>query len=169
MNGFKTVEIKDLQFNPFTLIDKEWMLITAGNEQKCNTMTASWGGLGELWKHYVSFIFVRPQRYTLEFIEKEGYYSLCFFDESYRKAPSFCGSHSGRDYDKCKETGLTPVFDEAAPYFAEAKMVLICRKLHKQPIDPAGFIDPAIDATCYPEKDYHEMFVGSIEKVLVKE
>ena len=41
MNGFKTVEIKDLQFNPFTLIDKEWMLITAGNEQKCNTMTAS--------------------------------------------------------------------------------------------------------------------------------
>ena len=67
------------------------------------------------------------------------------------------------------ETGLTPVFDEAAPYFAEAKMVLICRKLHKQPIDPAGFIDPSIDATCYPEKDYHEMFVGSIEKVLVKE
>lgn len=109
------------------------------------------------------------QRYTLEFIEKEGYYSLCFFDESYRKALSFCGSHSGRDYDKCKETGLTPVFDEAAPYFAEAKMVLICRKLHKQPIDPAGFIDPSIDATCYPEKDYHEMFVGSIEKVLVKE
>ena len=127
MNGFKTVEIKDLQFNPFTLIDKEWMLITAGNEQKCNTMTASWGGLGELWKHYVSFIFVRPQRYTLEFIEKEDYYSLCFFDESYRKALSFCGSHSGRDYDKCKETGLTPVFDEAAPYFAEAKIVLICR------------------------------------------
>ena len=86
MNGFKQVEIQDLQFNPFTLIDKEWMLITAGNEQKCNTMTASWGGLGELWKHYVSFIFVRPQRYTLEFIEKEDYYSLCFFDESYRKA-----------------------------------------------------------------------------------
>lgn len=168
MNGFKQVEIQDLQFNPFTLIDKEWMLITAGDEQKCNTMTASWGGLGELWKHYVSFIFVRPQRYTLEFIEKEDYYSLCFFDESYRKALSFCGSHSGRDYDKCKETDLTPLFDEAAPYFAEAKMVLICRKLHKQPIDPAGFIDSTIDATCYPEKDYHEMFVGSIEKVLVK-
>ena len=115
MNGFKTVEIKDLQFNPFTLIDKEWMLITAGNEQKCNTMTASWGGLGELWKHYVSFIFVRPQRYTLEFIEKEDHYSLCFFDESYRKALSFCGSHSGRDYDKCKETGLTPDESQTQP------------------------------------------------------
>ena len=166
MNGFKTVEIKDLQFNPFTLIDKEWMLITAGNEQKCNTMTASWGGLGELWKHYVSFIFVRPQRYTLEFIEKEDHYSLCFFDESYRKALSFCGSHSGRDYDKCKETGLTPVFDEAAPYFAEAKMVLICRKLHRQQLDPKCFLDPEIDPKWYPDKDYHYEIFGEIVKVL---
>ena len=81
------------------------MLITAGNEQKCNTMTASWGGLGELWKHYVSFIFVRPQRYTLEFIEKEGYYSLCFFGPEYRQALNLCGSKSGREVDKDAATG----------------------------------------------------------------
>lgn len=168
MNGFQPVEIKDLQFNPFTLIDKEWMLVTAGSAQAYNTMTASWGGLGELWKKYVSFVFIRPQRYTMEFVDKEDCYSLCFFDESYRKALSFCGSHSGRDCDKAKETGLTPVFDEAAPYFAEAKMVFICRKMHKQAIDPAGFIDPTVDADCYPGKDYHQMFIGDIVKVLVK-
>jgi flavin reductase (DIM6/NTAB) family NADH-FMN oxidoreductase RutF len=166
---FHEIEIAKLNFNPFTKIDKEWMLITAGNAEKCNTMTASWGGLGELWKKYVSFIFVRPFRYTLEFLEKEDYYSLCFFDESNRKALSYCGSHSGRDGDKIKAAGLTPVYHEAAPYFEEAKLVFICRKMHGQVIDPSGFIDKTVDPECYPQKDYHKMFVGSIEKVLVKE
>lgn len=85
----KEIEIAQLSFNPFTKIDQEWMLITAGDAKKCNTMTASWGGLGVLWKKYVSFIFIRPQRYTLEFIEKEEYYSLCFFDEANRKTLNY--------------------------------------------------------------------------------
>lgn len=166
---FHEIDIAKLSFNPFTKIDKEWMLITAGTAEKCNTMTASWGGLGELWKKYVSFIFVRPQRYTLEFVEKEQYYSLCFFAESERKALSYCGSHSGRDGDKIGTAGLTPVYSEAAPYFEEAKLVFICRKLYGQPLDPAGFIDKTVGPECYPEQDYHKMFIGSIEKVLVKE
>lgn len=165
---FQEIDITKMSFNPFTKIDKEWMLITAGNQTKCNTMTASWGGLGELWKKYVSFIFLRPDRYTLEFVEKEAFYSLCFFDKNDRKALNYCGSHSGRDVDKIKEAGLTPVFDEAAPYFAEAKLVFICRKMHGQLIDPACFIDPAIDPECYPKKDYHKMFIGDIVKVLEK-
>lgn len=163
---FHEIDLTTMKFNPFTLIDKEWMLITAGTRQKCNTMTASWGGLGKLWKKYVSFIFIRPSRYTLEFLEREDYYSLCFFDSSERRALNYCGAHSGRDGDKIKAAGLTPVFDEAAPYFAEAKLVFLCKKMHGQWIDPAGFLDPQIGAQCYPEKDYHKMFVGSIEKVL---
>ena len=166
---FQEIDITKLNFNPFTKIDKEWMLITAGNAEKCNTMTASWGGLGELWKKYVSFIFIRPERYTLEFIEKEEYYSLCFFDESNRKTLAYCGSHSGRDTDKIKESGLTPVYEESAPYFAEANLVFICRKMHGQLIDPACFIDPTIDVDCYPLKDYHKLFIGDIVKVLEKQ
>ncbi len=166
---FHETDITKLSFNPFTKIDKEWMLITAGSVEKCNTMTASWGGLGELWRKYVSFIFVRPQRYTLKFIEKEQFYSLCFFDESQRKALSYCGSHSGRDGDKIKEAGLTPVYNEIAPYFEEAAMVFFCRKLYGQPLDPSGFLDGTVLTECYPQKDYHKIFVGSIEKVLVKE
>lgn len=165
---FQEIDITKLSFNPFTMIDKEWMLVTAGNAQKCNTMTASWGGLGVLWKKYVSYIFIRPQRYTMEFLEKEDYYSLCFFDESERKALSYCGSHSGRDVDKFKETGLTPVYNEAAPYFEQAKLVFICHKLHGQNIDPNCFMDKTIDADCYPKKDYHKMFIGEIVKVLEK-
>ncbi|MBW7572707.1 flavin reductase family protein [Caproiciproducens faecalis] len=164
---FQQIDITKMNFNPFTKIDQEWMLITAGNREKCNTMTASWGALGELWHKYVSFIFIRPQRYTLKFIEKEDFYSLCFFDEAYRKALNYCGSHSGRDVDKIKESGLTTVYDDA-PYFEEAKLVLICRKLHGQTIDPSCFIDSSIDTKNYPQKDYHKLFIGEIVKVLEK-
>lgn len=169
MSEFRQADISELSFNPFTLIDKEWMLITAGDEKKCNTMTASWGGLGILWSKQVSFIFLRPQRYTLEFVEQQDYYSLCFFDKEFKPALSYCGSKSGRDVDKVKETGLTPLFDEAAPYFAQAKLVLICRKMYGQKIDPQCLIQAGLDSANYPNKDYHKMFIGSIEKVLVKD
>lgn len=168
MSEFKEMSIEELNFNAFTLINKEWMLVTAGNEEKCNTMTASWGALGELWSKYVSVIFIRPQRYTLEFIENEGYYSLCFFDEAQRGMLNYCGSHSGRDGDKIKAAGLTPAYDEAAPYFREAKLVFICRKLYGQKFDPACFADKTMDSQFYASKDYHKEFIGSIEKVLVK-
>ena len=44
--SFREVKAEELTMNPFTKIGKEWLLITAGNEEKCNTMTASWGAMG---------------------------------------------------------------------------------------------------------------------------
>lgn len=166
---WRQVSAADLTFNPFTLIDKEWMLVTAGNEQAHNTMTASWGGFGVLWKKYISMIFVRPQRYSMEFLEQEGWYTLSFFDKQYRKALAYCGSNSGRDVDKDKETGLTPCYDLAAPYYQEARIVFLCRKLHNQPLDPACFEEGWIDVEIYPEKDYHRMIFGEITQVMMKE
>lgn len=162
------VQPADLTFNPFHLIGDEWMLVTAGDETGHNTMTASWGGLGVLWKKNVSFVFVRPQRYTLQFMEAQDCYSLCFFDKAYKSALAYCGAHSGRDVDKDKEANLTPCFDQAAPYYQEARLVLICKKMACQDLDPACFIDPTIDGEIYPAKDYHKLFVGSIEKVLLR-
>ena len=158
----------DLTFNPFTLIGSEWMLVTAGDEAGHNTMTASWGGFGVLWKKDVSFIFVRPQRYTLQFMEQQDSYSLCFFDKPYKSALAYCGAHSGKDVDKDKETGLTPLFDQAAPYYAEARLVIFCKKMACQDLSPDSFITPTIDGEIYPNKDYHKMFIGSIEKVLIR-
>ena len=114
--AFREISVEQLKDNPFTLINKDWMLITAGDAEKHNTMTASWGGVGELWGKYVSTIYIRPQRYTLEFVEREEYYSLCFFGPEYRQALSLCGSKSGRDVDKDAATGLTPCFAQAAHY-----------------------------------------------------
>ena len=78
-------EVKSLDQNVFTLIGEQWMLITAGTPEHCNTMTASWGGLGVLWGADVATCYIRPQRYTYEFIEKSDYFTLSFLEETYRK------------------------------------------------------------------------------------
>lgn len=166
--AFREISVEELKDNPFTLINKDWMLITAGNKEKHNTMTASWGGVGELWGHYVSTIYVRPQRYTLEFIDREDYYSLCFFGPEYREALTLCGRRSGRDIDKDQATGLTPLFDREAPYYQEARLVFICRKQYRQNLEVGCFLDRKAYEQNYPQNDLHRMFIGEIVTVLEK-
>lgn len=168
---FKEIPAKDLQMNPMTLIAKEWMLVTAGSQDSYNTMTASWGHLGSIWGHggglSTSVIFIRPQRYTKEFVDREALYTLTFFPEEYKKQLGYLGSHSGRDDDKVAAAGLTPVFGDGYTYFEEAKLVLVCRKLYRAPIVEEGFLDKAIVDDCYPNRDFHDMYIGEIIKVLV--
>ena len=156
------IDIKQLQGNAVSMFDDKWCLITAGNKDSYNTMTASWGAMGELWNKDVCFIFIRPQRYTLEFTEREEFFTLSFFGDEYKKALTFCGRNSGRDCDKAKETGLTPVEIDGSMSFEESETVIVCKKLFYQDIDPEGFVDKAIDGVCYPEKDYHRMYVGEV-------
>ena len=161
---FQSIDPKQLQENVFSLIGDQWTLITAGTPDHCNTMTASWGGVGVLWNANVTFSFVRPSRYTYTFMEQEKYYTLSFFGADCRRALQLCGSKSGRDIDKVAETGLTPVFDAPA-YFAEAELVLVCRKLYTQDLDTDRLLDPALMAN-YKDGDVHRMYVGEITKVL---
>lgn len=168
MADFIEIKPEKIKENIFDMVGRQWMLVTAGSPDKFNTMTASWGGAGILWGKPVAFSFIRPQRYTFEFMEKNDYYTLSFYDDSYRDALNICGSHSGRDTDKVKATGLTPASSDTAVYFDEAKLVLICRKLYAQDINPASFIDKEIMST-YTAGDYHRLYVGEIEKVLIKE
>ena len=165
---FEQIDPKSLDQNVFSLIGDQWMLLTAGTGEKCNTMTASWGGLGVLWGKPVATVYIRPQRYTLEFVEREEKFTLAFFGEEYRKALALCGSKSGRDIDKVKECGFTVEMADGAPYFAQADLVLVCRKAYWQDMDPTHFLDGEIDGKWYPEKDYHRIFIGEIETVLKK-
>ncbi|MDD4415063.1 MAG: flavin reductase family protein [Oscillospiraceae bacterium] len=168
MRKFFEINPLELNENVFRQIGRDWMLVTAGNKEQFNTMTASWGGLGVLWNTNVSFIFIRPSRYTYEFIEREKYYSLSFLSDQSRRALQFCGSHSGRDSDKMAETGLTPLFDAQAPYFEQCRLSLICRKMYYQDMDASHFLDTAI-AGNYLNGDYHRVYVGEIVKVLQSE
>lgn len=168
--AFKEAAVESLQFNPFTKIGKEWMLITAGDEKKHNTMTASWGGVGIMWGKQVVTAYIRPQRYTKEFVDAEGLFTLSFYSEKYRNALNICGSKSGRDCDKEKEAGLTPMYVGGTTAFEEADMVFVCRKLYRQEMAPEYFTqDDGLDETWYPNKDYHVMYMAEIVKVLVRE
>ena len=160
---FTRIDPKELNQNVFSLIGDQWMLITAGTKEKCNTMTASWGGLGVLWGEPVATVYIRPQRYTREFVENGGYFTLAFFGPEYRQDLNLCGTKSGREIDKVKACGFTVETGEGgAPYFAEAELVLVCRKVYWQDIDPTHFLDPETDERWYPEKDYHRMYIGKI-------
>lgn len=168
MSEFKEISAKEITENPFKLIGDDWALVTGGSKESFNTMTVSWGGVGIMWGKPCAFTFIRPQRYTFGFMEQGDYYTMSFFDEKYRDALKFCGSKSGRDFDKVKETGLTPAFDEnGAVYFEEAKLVLVCKKMYAQSLGEE-FITDSDSVKRWYNNDYHKMYVSEIIKVLVK-
>ena len=163
----KEINVRDIKESPVELIADGWGLVTAGNEEKFNTMTVSWGALGEIWGKDAAFIFVRPQRYTYEFLEKEDIFTLSFYGAEYKDALRLCGSKSGRDIDKAAVCGLTPVFTDGGVTFEQAKYTVVCRKMASQFIDPVGFEDAASESN-YAKKDYHKIYIGEILKVYCK-
>lgn len=171
MSKFNSLPVSPYELNEsiFKLFDKDWALVTAGSPDGVNTMTVSWGCAGILWHKPVCICFIRPQRHTLGFVESNDRLSLSFFDEEYRGALTYCGRNSGRDVDKFKECGLTPVFsDKGAAYVEEARMVMLCRKLYVGDIEEAGFLDTDMLKN-YKEKDYHRFFICEIEEILKKD
>lgn len=166
MHAFKEISPKELKDNPFVMIGTDWLLVTAAKGDKVNTMTASWGGVGILWNKPVAFVFIRPQRYTKEFVDDADTLSLSVLNNSFRKTLSYLGIVSGRDEDKIQKAGLTIRYEDNTPFFDEAEKVLLCRKLYRQNLEPACFLEQQIDASVYPEKDYHAMYVCEIEKIL---
>ena len=166
------MDIKKLgQEDVFDLIGKQWMLITAGTKNKFNTMTASWGGIGWLWNKPVAFIFIRPERYTHDFIEDNERLTLSFYNEEYRKALQICGSKSGRNINKIIMAGLTPIeSDNETVTFKEARMTLNCRKLFNTEMTSDNFIDKELLARWYNENSgggLHTVYILEIENIIV--
>lgn len=169
MKIYKEIKPEELTESAFKLIGSDWTLITAEKDGKVNTMTASWGGLGIMWKKNVAYIVIRPQRYTKSFVDGAETFSLTFFDNSFKKQLSYLGSVSGRDEDKISKANLTITHDEQTPYFEEAKLVILCRKLFAQEFREESFIDSNVVDTCYPKKDFHTMYIAEVTKILVEE
>lgn len=173
----KEIDITKLKINPFQLFGKDWMALTAGTEKTgFNTMTVAWGHLGSAWERGshrnclpTAICYVRPSRYTKEYMDQEEYFTLSHFPVEYKKTLGYLGSHSGRNEDKIPTSGLTPVFSDGTTYFAEADMVFICRKLYQAPLLEKGYMDKELIDFNYPERDFHEMYVGEIVKVLVSD
>ena len=168
MRDFNELKISDIRVNPFEEIGNSWMLVTAKKENAVNTMTASWGALGIMWGKPVSFIGIRPQRYTKEFVDFSDEFSICFFDESYKDKLEYLGKVSGRHENKIDKSGLTLIDYDNIPIFAEAKLAFICKKLYSQSLAPNCFIDINLDNTWYKNKDYHTIYISEIIKAIEK-
>jgi flavin reductase (DIM6/NTAB) family NADH-FMN oxidoreductase RutF len=166
---FTQCDVKSLSGNVFSMLDDDWMLITAGRKTSLNTMTASWGGLGILWNKPAAFIFIRPQRHTLGYVEKEEIFTLSFFDKKYKDILNYCGSASGKDVDKIKDTGLTPVETvNGGFYFMQSSLMMECRKIYSDRIKPENFIAQEIERKIYRDKDYHHLFIGDIISCMIR-
>lgn len=166
MAEFTEIKPDEITENPFKLIGGDWFLITAGTLSSFNTMTAGWGGFGILWHKNVCTIYVRPGRYTYDFLEKNDMFTLSFFDEKYKDALKLCGTKSGRDIDKPAEAGITPFqTPDGSVSFEEARLVIECLKIYTDDIDPSRFLKNSIEKS-YPSGDYHRVYVGEIRKVL---
>lgn len=168
----KEVSYRDLMFNPFNLFAKEWFILSAGNEQHgINGMTISWGQLGCLWGQNdpVAVVYVRPQRHTKKFMDNEEFFTMSVLPKALGKVKAYFGTASGKNEDKIAKSGLTPVFENGTVYYKEAKLVFVCRKMYEQELEEKGFFYPDTVPANYPAKDFHTVYVGRIEKVLVQD
>ena len=153
--------------NPFAMFKNGGGLITVGRPDSYNTMTIGFGTVGTVWGKPIATVYVREERYTYEFIEREPYFTVSLYGEELRDAMRICGTESGRDGDKAAKAGLTPVFDGDAVYFEGAKVVLCCKKIYRQMLDPDSFVDEGLHKH-YPEHDYHMVYYGEIVKAFVE-
>lgn len=167
--AFKEIDIKDLEFNPFQKIGSEWALVTAGDETASNTMTVSWGALGVVWGRNAVTVYVRPQRFTKQFVDAAERFTLSFYGAGHKRELTVLGSKSGRDGDKVAEVGFTPAYLGASVAYEQAELVFVCRKLYADDIRPERFVDASVDEEVYPEHDYHTMYIGEVEKVFVRD
>ena len=162
MHTFQKITPDIMEINPFEKIGKDWMLVTAGNEEKANTMTASWGALGQMWGKDAAFVVIRQSRFTKEFIDREKKFSLSFPSEAHKNLMKYLGAVSGRDEDKIKESRLHVGYMDGVPYIDEGNMIMTCRVMSRTPVSKEDYIDESIDGTWYASGDYHKMYIAEI-------
>lgn len=161
------MDLKNFNFAPLYSLDQEWALLTSGSKEQFNTMTVSWGGMGTLWSKPVVTVYVKPIRYTYEFMENNEYFTLSFYNEEYKKDLGILGSKSGKDCNKVALTKLTPEFYENAVTFNEAKLTLICKKIYFQDLDIKQIPQEAINKF-YTTDPIHRMYIGEVIDIIDK-
>lgn len=165
--SLKEINPETLSWNPFTQIGKGWFLVTAGNETQSNTMTVSWGGLGIWWGKNAATVYIRQNRFTKTFIDRDGLFTISALPESCKKALGYMGSHSGHDGSKWEAAGLHPLPVDGTAAVAEASVILVCRPLLATVLTPDTFIDKEARARWYPDREdgnWHTMYIAEILK-----
>lgn len=150
--------------DPLTDFPDRWALVSASKDGEVRTLTVSWGTLGFLWRKRVATIFIRPSRYTNEFLETGPGFTLTFFD-GMKDQLTYLGRTSARDVpDKIAKSGLTPIEVDGQPTFKEGRLVLLCRTLYADPFERENFVDRTVDDELNPDGNRNIMYIAEIEK-----
>lgn len=161
------MNLENFNLAPLYILDKEWALLTVGSEEKFNTMTISWGGLGTLWHKPVVTVYLRPNRYTYEFMENNEYFTISFYNEEHKKDLTILGTKSGRDMDKIALTKLTPEFLKVGTTFKNAKLTLVCKKIYYQDLNVEHISENEKDKF-YKNEPIHRMYIGEVIDIINK-
>ncbi len=169
MHTFQPCPIDVFHVNPFTMLNKDWGVLTAGDEEKANSMTVSWGGFGVLWNKNVCSVYVRDSRYTKQLIDAHGTFSLTFFQKDFNKSIlMYLGSVSGARENKMKMSHLHINYESHIPFIDEGNLVILCKRLSAVTLTPDTFFDGGIEAEHYKDGDYHTMYIGEIQQLLAR-
>ena len=166
---FQKINPDEIKDNPITLFSKNWIVVTGGNKEGFNSMTVSWGELGNVWNQPTATVFIRDSRYTFGYLNKGKYFTLCAFDEEYRDKVKYIGSHSGKDVNKVEATGFTPMYtDSGSVYYKEARLVIECEKIYTTDIIPENLMDEKAKEIYKDGEGKHRMFFAKIINVWEK-
>ncbi|MBE5902104.1 MAG: flavin reductase family protein [Lachnospiraceae bacterium] len=168
MHTFQDMPVEMIEMNPFTMIGQEFALLTAEKDGKANSMTISWGGVGELWGKHVVTIYVRESRYTKELIDASDTFSVSFFQGKEMNSLKYFGAVSGRNEDKYKATGFNVNHHKGIPFIDECHFAIVCKKMAEVPILDENFLDRNIHDQFYAEGDYHTMYIGEVVDFLAR-
>ena len=157
--------MSNLCIDAFDEFCNKWALVTAGTADDHNSMTVSWGGVGCIWGKRVATVYIRPNRHTYGYFEKNDYFTVSFYPDDCKKALGIMGKLSGRDCDKDKEAGLTPIPCGETVTYKEARRTLLCRKLYCQDMEPDRFPED-VKERYYSVDPAHRMYIGEIIEIL---
>jgi flavin reductase (DIM6/NTAB) family NADH-FMN oxidoreductase RutF len=169
MEKWRKINPRDIEDNPVKLCDN-WFALASGKEGDMNAMTIGWMTIGRIWTNPVAMVYVSPDRYTFEFMERNKYFTITSFQNEDREKLLILGTRSGRDGDKIKDAGLTVEYTELGnPTFANGRLMIECRKIYSEQIDSA-ILDKGIRKRFYEDykQTVHHLYIGEIVNVYIK-
>lgn len=164
------LSLSDVFKSTYDKFDNGVLLVSAGSDGRKNIMTIGWGLIGILWREPVFMVAVRDSRYTHELIEETNEFTVNISGDDMGEAIKLCGSVSGRDHDKFKETGLTAVAGKnvKVPVISECLLHFECKVIGKTQATPEKLSEEVLQS-CYPRDDFHTLYYGKILSVYGEE
>ena len=170
MNEFEQIKLEEItQYkDPFSLFS-EWAAATATGKEKTNSLLIGWGGLGVLWSRPCCTVYIHETRYSRKVFDEADSFSVCFFSkEKYLKPLEYLGQASGYQEDKIAGSGLNLLKEDGIPYFEEAELVILCKKMGQSKFDLNKIDHPQRIIDWYSRDGVHTLYYGEIVKVLRK-